>query len=81
MQVPPQSGVESVLLQTVQQQQNQVAQLTTLVQTLVSRESAVKAEKGKGDARCRFPRAIYKGPGQGRMGASSGMPRHGGAWC
>ena len=25
--------------------------------------------------------SIYKSPGQGRMGASSGMPRHGGAWC
>ena len=33
------------------------------------------------EARCRFPREIYKSPGQGRMGASSGMPRHGGAWC
>ena len=48
VQVPPQPTVESVLLHTVQQQQNQVAQLTSLVQTLVSRESTARAEKGKG---------------------------------
>ena len=48
VQVPPQPRVESVLLHTVQQQQNQVAQLTSLVQTLVSRESTARAEKGKG---------------------------------
>ena len=34
VQAPPQPTVESVLLHTVQQQQNQVAQLTSLVQTL-----------------------------------------------
>ena len=48
VQVPPQTTVESVLLHTVQQQQSQVAQLTSLVQTLVSRESVVRTEKGKG---------------------------------
>ena len=48
VQVPPQPTVESFLLHTVQQQQNQVAQLTSLVQTLVSRESTARAEKGKG---------------------------------
>ena len=47
-QVPPQPTVESVLLHTVQQQQSQVAQLTSLVQTLVSRESTARTEKGKG---------------------------------
>ena len=47
VQAPPQPTVESFLLHTVQQQQNQVAQLTALVQTLVSREPAV-VQKGKG---------------------------------
>ena len=41
VQAPTQPTVESFLLHTVQQQQNQVAQLTALVQTLVSREPAV----------------------------------------
>ena len=45
-QAPSQPTVESFLLHTVQQQQNQVAQLTALVQTLVSREPAV-VQKGK----------------------------------
>ena len=43
--VPPQPTVESVLSHTVQQQQNQVAQLILSVQT---RESAARAEKSKG---------------------------------
>ena len=47
VQAPPQPTVESFLLHTVQQQQNQVAQLAALVQTLVSREPAV-VQKGKG---------------------------------
>ena len=46
VQAPPQPTVESFLLHTVQQQQNQVAQLTALVQTLVSREPAV-VQKGR----------------------------------